>query len=130
MTRLLIIGSGAAGSVVAKKCAKNRDIFSYIHLASRTLEKCQKVQNECESEIEISQIDADIVNDVVGLIKKTNPDLLINMALPYQDLPIMDACLITKTSYLDTANYEPKDVAKYEYSWQWAYQDKYKIMIF
>ncbi len=126
MTRLLIIGSGAAGSVVAKKCAKNRDIFSYIHLASRTLEKCQKVQNECESEIEISQIDADIVNDVVGLIKKTNPDLLINMALPYQDLPIMDACLITKTSYLDTANYEPKDVAKYEYSWQWAYQDKYK----
>ncbi|PIR31755.1 MAG: saccharopine dehydrogenase [Alphaproteobacteria bacterium CG11_big_fil_rev_8_21_14_0_20_44_7] len=126
MGRVLIIGAGAAGSVVAKKCAKNRDIFSHIHLASRTLAKCEKVQAECESEISISQVDADNVNEVVDLIKAQNPDLVINMALPYQDLPIMDACLATGVDYLDTANYEPKDEAKFEYSWQWAYQDKFK----
>ncbi len=126
MTRLLIIGAGAAGSVVAKKCAKNRDIFSYIHLASRSINKCQKVKDECNSPIEISQIDADNINDVINLIEQIKPDLVINMALPYQDLPIMEACLKTKVSYLDTANYEPKELAKYEYSWQWAFDQKYK----
>lgn len=126
MTNLLIIGAGAAGSVVAKKAAMNRDIFSKIHLASRTLSKCEKVKAEATSEIEISQVDADNVPEVVALINKVKPDLVVNMALPYQDLPIMDACLETGVSYLDTANYEPKDVAKFEYSWQWAYQEKYK----
>lgn len=126
MTAVLIIGAGAAGSVVAQKCAKNRDIFSRIHLASRTLPKCIKVQQECESEIEISALDADNVADTISLINEFKPDLVINMALPYQDLPIMDACLETGVDYIDTANYEPKDVAKFEYSWQWAYQERFE----
>ncbi len=126
MTTLLIIGAGAAGSVVAKKAALNRDVFSKIHLASRTLSKCEKVKKEAASEIEISQVDADDAKQVVALINKVKPDILVNMALPYQDLPIMDACLETGVTYLDTANYEPKDVAKFEYSWQWAYQERYK----
>ncbi len=127
---VLIIGAGAAGNVVAKKCAMNRDIFKSIHLASRTLSKCEKIKNECKKffnqEIEIHQLDADKVADTVALIKKVKPDLVINMALPYQDLAIMDACLETKTNYMDTANYEPIDEAKFEYHWQWAYQDKFK----
>lgn len=124
--RVLIIGSGAAGSVVAKKCAMNRDVFSHIHLASRTLAKCEAVQREAASEIEISQLDADDVAQTVALIRKVQPGLVVNMALPYQDLPIMDACLEAGVHYLDTANYEPKDVAKFEYSWQWAYRDRFK----
>ncbi len=126
MTAVLIIGSGAAGAVVAQKCATNREIFSRIHLASRTLSKCEAVQKLCKSEIEISQLDADNVADTVALINQFKPDLVINMALPYQDLPIMDACLETGVDYLDTANYEPKDVAKFEYSWQWAYQERFE----
>jgi len=122
---LLIIGAGAAGSVVAKKAALNRDVFTKIHLASRTLKKCEIVKKEAASEIEISQVDADNVKEVVALINKFKPDLVVNMALPYQDLPIMDACLETCVSYLDTANYEPKDLAKFEYSWQWAYQERF-----
>jgi saccharopine dehydrogenase (NAD+, L-lysine-forming) len=123
---LLIIGAGAAGSVVAKKAALCRDTFKNIHLASRTLSKCEVVQKECATPIEISKVDADNVAEVVALIKKFKPELVVNMALPYQDLPIMDACLETGVHYLDTANYEPKDVAKFEYSWQWAYQERYK----
>jgi saccharopine dehydrogenase (NAD+, L-lysine-forming) len=123
---VLIIGAGGAGAVVAKKCAMNRDVFTSIHLASRTLSKCEKIQKECVSEISISKLDADIVADTVALIKKVKPDLVINMALPYQDLAIMDACLETKVNYMDTANYEPLDVAKFEYHWQWAYQQKFK----
>ncbi len=123
---VLIIGAGAAGAVVAKKCAMNREIFKNIHLASRTISKCEKIQKECTSDITISRIDADIVPDTVKLINEVKPDLVINMALPYQDLHIMDACLETKTHYMDTANYEPRDVAKFEYHWQWAYQDRFK----
>lgn len=126
MNSVLIIGAGAAGSVVAKKCAMDRDTFKHIHLASRTLSKCEKVAKECVTPIEISQLDADNVAETVALIKKFKPDLVINMALPYQDLPIMDACLETGVHYMDTANYEPKDVAKFEYSWQWAYEERYK----
>jgi saccharopine dehydrogenase (NAD+, L-lysine-forming) len=126
MNSVLIIGAGAAGSVVAKKCAMDRETFKHIHLASRTLSKCEKVAKECVTPIEISQLDADNVAETVALIKKVKPDLVINMALPYQDLPIMDACLETGVHYMDTANYEPKDVAKFEYSWQWAYEDRYK----
>jgi saccharopine dehydrogenase (NAD+, L-lysine-forming) len=126
MDNVLIIGAGAAGSVVARKCDMNRDVFKKIHLASRTLSKCEKVKKECKGEISISQIDADDIKATINLIEQVKPDLVINMALPYQDLPIMDACLATKTHYLDTANYEPKDVAKFEYSWQWAYQERFK----
>jgi saccharopine dehydrogenase (NAD+, L-lysine-forming) len=123
---VLIIGAGAAGSVVAKKCAMNRGVFKKIHLASRTLSKCKDIQKECESEITISQIDADNTSEVTALIKKVKPDLVINMALPYQDLTIMDACLETKVHYLDTANYEPKNEAKFHYGWQWAYEERFK----
>jgi saccharopine dehydrogenase (NAD+, L-lysine forming) len=122
---VLIIGAGAAGSVTAQKCAMNRDVFKKVHLASRRLESCEKVAKLCVTPIEISQVDADNVDETVALIERVKPDLVINMALPYQDLPIMDACLKTGVHYMDTANYEPRDVAKFEYSWQWAYQDKY-----
>jgi saccharopine dehydrogenase-like NADP-dependent oxidoreductase len=123
---ILIIGAGAAGSVVAKKCALNRDVFSKIHLASRTLSKCAKVQAECASEITISEVDADDVSQVVALINQVKPELVINMALPYQDLPIMDACLATGVHYMDTANYEPKDEAKFCYKWQWDYKERFE----
>ena len=126
MNSILIIGAGAAGSVVAKKCAMNRDVFRKIHLASRTLEKCRKIQRECVSEITVSQVDADDTAQVIRLIEEQKPDLVVNMALPYQDLPIMDACLATGVHYLDTANYEPKDEARFSYSWQWAYHDRFR----
>ncbi len=128
--RVLIIGAGGAGSVVAKKCAMNKDVFSHIHLASRSIGKCEKIKAEIKQhfglDIDISTLDADKVPDTVALINKVKPDLVINMALPYQDLAIMDACLETKTNYMDTANYEPIDVAKFEYHWQWAYQERFK----
>lgn len=126
MDSVLIIGAGAAGAVVAKKCALNRDIFKHIHLASRTLSKCEKIQQECASPITISQLDADDTAQTIALINRIKPHLVINMALPYQDLTIMDACLATGVHYMDTANYEPKDVAKFEYSWQWAYQERFR----
>ena len=126
MDSVLIIGAGAAGSVTAQKCAMNRDVFKKIHLASRRLVSCEKVQKQCKTPIDISQVDADNVDETVALINKVKPDLVINMALPYQDLAIMDACLKTGVHYMDTANYEPRDVAKFEYSWQWAYQDRFK----
>ncbi|MEN6475646.1 MAG: saccharopine dehydrogenase family protein [Syntrophaceae bacterium] len=126
MGTILIIGAGAAGSVVAKKCAMNREVFEKIHLASRTLEKCRKVQQECASDITISQVDADDAAQVIRLIEKEKPDVVVNMALPYQDLSIMDACLATGVNYLDTANYEPKEEAKFSYTWQWAYQERFR----
>ena len=126
MSTILIIGAGAAGSVVAKKCAMNRDVFSNIHLASRTISKCEKVQKEAVSPIEISQVDADNTAEVIALIEKVKPAIVVNMALPYQDLPIMDACLATGVNYLDTANYEPKDEAKFCYKWQWDYQERFQ----
>ncbi|WP_296202954.1 saccharopine dehydrogenase NADP-binding domain-containing protein, partial [uncultured Hyphomicrobium sp.] len=125
MDSVLIIGAGAAGSVTAQKCAMNRDVFKKVHLASRRLESCENVAKLCVTPIEVSQVNADDVDETVALIERVKPDLVINMALPYQDLPIMDACLKTGVHYMDTANYEPRDVAKFEYSWQWAYQDKY-----
>jgi len=123
---VLIIGAGAAGSVVTKKCAMNRGVFKQIHLASRTLEKCRAVRYAAQGDIGISQVDADNVSEVVALIEKVKPDLVINMALPYQDLSIMDACLLTGKHYLDTANYEPKNEAKFSYSWQWAYHNRFR----
>jgi saccharopine dehydrogenase (NAD+, L-lysine-forming) len=123
---VLIIGAGAAGSVVAKKCAMNRDVFKRIHLASRRLERCKKVQAAAKTPIDISQLDADDVAETTERIRSVKPDLVINMALPYQDLAIMDACLAAGVHYMDTANYEPRDVAKFEYGWQWAYRDRYR----
>ena len=126
MNRVLIIGAGAAGSVVAKKCAMNMDVFKHIHLASRRLESCVAVQKECVSPITISEVDADDTAQVIALIEQQKPDLLINMALPYQDLTLMDACLATGVHYMDTANYEPREEAKFAYHWQWAYQERFK----
>jgi saccharopine dehydrogenase (NAD+, L-lysine-forming) len=123
---VLIIGAGAAGSVTAQKAAMNREVFKRVHLASRRLSSCEAVAKRCVTPIEISQVDADNVAETTALIKKVKPDLVINMALPYQDLPIMDACLEAGVHYMDTANYEPRDVAKFEYSWQWKYQDRFK----
>lgn len=123
---MLIIGAGAAGSVVAKKCAMNRDVFKTITLASRRLESCKKVQADCVTPIDIAQVDADNVTETVALLNKIKPDLVINMALPYQDLPLMDACLEAGVHYMDTANYEPREEAKFTYKWQWPYHDRYK----
>ncbi|MFA5949862.1 MAG: saccharopine dehydrogenase family protein [Hyphomicrobium sp.] len=125
MDSVLIIGAGAAGSVTAQKCAMNRDVFKKVHLASRRLVSCEKVAKQCKTPIEISQVDADKTEEVIALINRVKPDLIINMALPYQDLTIMDACLATGVHYMDTANYEPREVAKFEYSWQWKYQDRF-----
>ncbi len=126
MDTVLIIGAGAAGSVTVQKCAMNRDVFKTIHLASRRIESCEKAAALCEGEIHCHQVDADDVKATVALIEKVKPDLVINMALPYQDLPIMDACLEAGVHYMDTANYEPREEAKFTYEWQWPYHDKYK----
>lgn len=127
MAKVLIIGAGGVGAVVTHKCASVPEVFSEIVLASRTKSKCDKIAAAVKGTPVITdQVDADNVEETIALIRKYNPDLLINVALPYQDLSLMDACLATKTHYLDTANYEPKDVAKFEYKWQWAYRDKFK----
>lgn len=130
MSKVLIIGAGGVGSVVAHKCALNSNVFTEIMLASRTKAKCDKIAAEIKEmhgvTIQTAQVDADIVAETVLLIKRFQPKVLINVALPYQDLTIMEACLETGVHYLDTANYEPKDVAKFEYSWQWAYQERFK----
>lgn len=130
MSKVLIIGAGGVGTVVAHKCAINSDVFTGIMLASRTKSKCDKIAADIKEmhgvEIQTAQVDADNVPELVALIKQFGPKMVINVALPYQDLTIMDACLETGVHYLDTANYEPKDVAKFEYSWQWAYQERFK----
>lgn len=130
MSRLLIIGAGGVGTVVAHKVAQNSDTFSQVMLASRTKSKCDVIAEEIKRryniDFETASVDADNVPELVMLIQSFNPDMVLNVALPYQDLTIMEACLETKVHYLDTANYEPKDEAKFEYSWQWAYQDRFK----
>lgn len=130
MGKVLIIGAGGVSNVVVHKCASLPDVFSEIILASRTLKKCEeiaeRVQRKYSRKIITEQVDADNVPQLVTLIKKYSPGLVINVALPYQDLHIMDACIEIGVDYLDTANYEPLDTAKFEYSWQWAYRDKFK----
>ena len=127
MGRVLIIGAGGVGTVVAKKVAQNSDIFTDIMLASRTKSKCDKIASEITNvKIQTAAVDADNVAELVALMREFKPDLCINVALPYQDLHIMDACLEAGVHYLDTANYEPLDEAKFEYSWQWAYQEKFR----
>jgi saccharopine dehydrogenase (NAD+, L-lysine forming) len=130
MSKVLIIGAGGVGSVVAHKCALNADVFTDIMLASRTRAKCDRIAAEVQAmhgiTIQTAQVDADVVAEMVALIRSFGPVLVINVALPYQDLPIMDACLEAGVHYMDTANYEPKDVAKFEYSWQWAYKERFE----
>ncbi|HEX5330964.1 saccharopine dehydrogenase family protein [Sulfuricurvum sp.] len=120
MATALIIGAGGVGRVVAHKCVMNNQIFDRIILASRSIWRCEEIQNELPAgAIEITTVDADNTDEVIALIQKYSPDILINVALPYQDLSIMDACIATKTPYLDTANYEHPDEAKFEYKLQW-----------
>jgi len=130
MTKTLIIGAGGVASVVIHKCCQNSEVFGDICIASRTKSKCdalkQKLENTTKTKISTTQINADNTDELIALIKDYKPDLVINVALPYQDLTIMDACLATGVSYLDTANYEPLDTAKFEYKWQWAYREKFK----
>jgi saccharopine dehydrogenase (NAD+, L-lysine-forming) len=131
MSKVLIIGAGGVGRVTTVKCAQHPDVFSKIMLASRTKKKCDIIAADAKARtghkyIQTAKIDADDVPALVALINKFKPAMVINVALPYQDLTIMEACLQTGVHYLDTANYEPKDEAKFEYSWQWAYKARFK----
>lgn len=131
MSKVLIIGAGGVGRVVTYKCAQHPEVFSGIMLASRTQRKCDEIAEAIRKDvgyqaIQTASVDAENVPELVALIRSYEPALVIHVALPYQDLTIMDACLETGVPYLDTANYEPKDEAKFEYSWQWAYQDRFR----
>ncbi|WP_336986708.1 saccharopine dehydrogenase family protein [Altererythrobacter aquiaggeris] len=130
MSTILVIGAGGVSSVAVHKMAMNAGIFPDVHLASRTKSKCDaiaaSVKDRTGQTVSTYEIDAEEVPAMVNLIRKVQPSLVVNLALPYQDLPIMDACLAAGVSYLDTANYEPKDEAKFEYHWQWAYHDRFR----
>ena len=130
MGRALIIGAGGVAGVVVHKCCQNSEVFQEICIASRTKSKCDalrdKLQGTTATKITTARVDADNVDELIQLINSYKPDIVMNIALPYQDLTIMDACLATKTHYLDTANYEPEDTAKFEYSWQWAYRERFE----
>ncbi len=130
MSKVLIVGAGGVGQVVVHKCAQVPEVFSEIHLASRTKSKCdaiaKQVKDKWKRDVQTHALDADNVQETVALIRKVKPDLLLNVALPYQDLALMDACLETGVDYMDTANYEPRDVAKFEYKWQWAYKERFQ----
>lgn len=149
MAKVLVIGCGGVASVAIRKCCMRDDVFTELYIASRTLSKCDalkaKLEGKTKTKITTAQVDADKVDEVIALIKKVQPDLVMNIALPYQDLAIMDACLACGVNYLDTANYEPENTddpvwrekyerrckeegfsAYFDYTWQWAYGDKYK----
>ena len=131
MGKVLIIGAGGVATVAAVKVAKNADVFSEIMIASRTKSKCDAIAKYIKdqglrADIQTAQVDADEVPQLVELFNAFKPDLVMNLALPYQDLTIMEACLQTGCNYLDTANYEPKDEAHFEYSWQWAYRERFE----
>lgn len=132
MGKALIIGCGGVAGVAIHKCVQNHEQFQEICIASRTVSKCDKLKAELEAKygnvckITTAQVDADNVPQLVELIKKVQPDVVLNVALPYQDLHIMDACLECKVSYVDTANYEPEDTAKFEYKWQWEYRERFE----
>ncbi len=130
MGRCLIIGAGGVAGVAVHKCCQNSEVFEEIMIASRTKSKCdalkEKLEGKTKTKIQTAKVDADNVDELVALINEFKPDVVLNLALPYQDLTIMDACLATKTHYVDTANYEPVDTAKFEYKWQWAYREKFK----
>ena len=127
MNKVLIIGCGGVGTVAAYKCAQYPEVFHEIVIASRRKEKCDEVAKAIGApNITTDQVDADDVQQLVALLKKHQPQLVVNLALPYQDLTIMDACLECGVNYLDTANYEPRDEAHFEYSWQWAYRERFE----
>ncbi len=148
MGRALIIGAGGVASVVVHKCCQNSEVFEEICIASRTKSKCDALKAKLDggrTKITTAQVNADNKDEVVALIKEYQPDLVMNIALPYQDLTIMDACLECKVNYMDTANYEPEDIeepkwraiyekrckeegfsAYFDYSWQWAYKKKFE----
>ncbi|WP_040196340.1 saccharopine dehydrogenase family protein [Candidatus Soleaferrea massiliensis] len=130
MGKALIIGAGGVASVVVHKCCQNSEVFEEICIASRTVSKCDalrdKLQGKTKTKITTAQVDADHTDELVALIRRVQPDIVINVALPYQDLTIMDACLETGVDYVDTANYEPLDTAKFEYKWQWAYRERFE----
>lgn len=130
MSKVVIIGVGGVGTVVAHKVAQNISVFESVTLASRTKSKCDALAQTLKAkygvQFETDSVDADNVDEIVALFRRHNPELVINVALPYQDLAIMDACLVCGVNYLDTANYEPKDEAHFEYSWQWAYKKRFE----
>ena len=126
MGRVLIIGAGGVGGVVATKCAEVPEVFSEVVLASRTIEKCERIRSRIVRPIEIAEVDADDVHQLVDLVEEVSADLIVNAALPYQDLTIMEACLATGVDYLDTANYEPRDEAKFCYRRQWDYHSRFQ----
>lgn len=130
MGKALIIGCGGVASVAIHKCCQNSEAFEEICIASRTLSKCDKLkaalENKTKTKISTAQVDANDVEALVALIDAQKPDVVLNLALPYQDISIMEACLRTKTHYVDTANYEPEDTAKFEYKWQWAYRKAFE----
>lgn len=130
MGKVLIVGCGGVASVAIHKCCQNSSVFDEICIASRTVSKCEalkeKLQPGYEGKITTAQVDADNTEELIALFQKEKPDVVLNLALPYQDLTIMDACLAAGIDYVDTANYEPEDTAKFEYKWQWAYREKYE----
>ena len=130
MGKVLIIGAGGVGTVVVNKIAQVPEVFTEIMLASRTKSKCDVIAADVKKrfgvDIQTAQVDADNVSELVELLNAYKPELLVNVALPYQDLTIMEACLQAGVNYLDTANYEPKDEAHFEYSWQWAFKDRFE----
>ena len=130
MGRILIIGAGGVGNVATLKCAMVPEVFDYICLASRTLSKCEQIKARVKKitgrEIEIDQVDADDSAQVAALIKKHKVSLVLNVALPYQDLSIMRGCLAAGANYVDTANYEPPEEARFCYKWQWDMRDDFK----
>ena len=130
MGKVLVIGAGGVASVAIHKICQNDEFFTEVCIATRTKAKAdalkEKLEGKTKTVITTEEIDADNVEELVSLIEKVKPEAVLNLALPYQDLTIMDACLETKTHYIDTANYEPEDTAKFEYKWQWDYMDRYK----
>ena len=129
MGKAFMIGAGGVAGVVAHKCCQNPEVFQELCIASRTLSKCDALKKKLDggkTKVTTAQLNADNTEEIIALIETFKPDIVINVALPYQDLTIMDACLATKVHYLDTANYEPPDTAKFEYKWQWAYKKKFE----
>ncbi len=129
MAKALIIGAGGVANVVVHKCCQHPDVFEEICIASRTQSKCEAIRasvKDPRTKITTASVDADVADEVVALIRRFQPQIVINVALPYQDLSIMDACLATGVHYLDTANYEPPEVPHFEYSWQWAYRERFR----
>ena len=130
MGKVLIIGAGGVATVAAHKVCQNKDVFTEVMIASRTKSKCDALAEVLNAKygtnVTTAQVDADKVEELVALFSSYKPELVINLALPYQDLTIMEACLQTGCNYMDTANYEPKDEAHFEYSWQWAYRERFE----